>query len=131
MSAACAKVPEAWQPDFESICREYELAVRETGRLDFDDMLYVCRRLLEQNEAIRKYWQNRFRYILIDEFQDINPVQYEAVKLLTAPPYNIFAVGDDDQAIYGFRGSQPECLKRFQTDFQARQLLLDVNYRSL
>ncbi len=131
MSAACAKVPEAWQPDFESICREYELAVRETGRLDFDDMLYVCRRLLEQNGAIRKYWQNRFRYILIDEFQDINPVQYEAVKLLTAPPYNIFAVGDDDQAIYGFRGSQPECLKRFQTDFQARQLLLDVNYRSL
>ena len=68
---------------------------------------------------------------MIDEFQDINPVQYEAVKLLAADPYNIFAVGDDDQAIYGFRGSRPECLKRFQTEFGARQLLLDVNYRSM
>lgn len=130
MSSACSKVPALWQPVFENIYREYESAVRETGRLDFDDMLYECKCLLEQNEAVRKYWQDRFRFILIDEFQDINPVQYEAVKLLAASPYNIFAVGDDDQAIYGFRGSQPECLKRFQTEFRARQLLLDVNYRS-
>lgn len=130
MSAACDKVPALWQPRFEAVYREYEQAVRETGRLDFDDMLYECKCLLEQNETVRMYWQNRFRHILIDEFQDINPVQYEAVKLLAARPYNIFAVGDDDQAIYGFRGSQPECLKRFQSEFRARQLLLDVNYRS-
>lgn len=130
MSAACDKVPVRWQPQFEAICREYELAVKKLGRLDFDDMLYACRELLQENASVRTYWQNRFQYILIDEFQDINPVQYEAVKLLASRPYNIFAVGDDDQAIYGFRGSQPECLKRFEAEFQARQLLLDVNYRS-
>ena len=130
MEAAAARAPVGWQQDFEAVCREYEQAVKRTGRLDFDDMLYNCKQLLRENEKIREYWQNRFRYILIDEFQDINPVQYEAVKLLAASPYNIFAVGDDDQAIYGFRGSQPECLKRFQTEFGARQLLLDMNYRS-
>ncbi len=131
MSAAAAKAPAVWQQDFEAVCRDYEQTVKRTGRLDFDDMLYNCKRLLQEDGAVRSYWQNRFRHILIDEFQDINPVQYEAVKLLAADPYNIFAVGDDDQAIYGFRGSRPECLKRFQTEFGARQLLLDVNYRSM
>lgn len=130
MAAACEKAPGRWQAQFEAICREYELEVRKLGRLDFDDMLYECKILLQENASVRTYWQGRFRYILIDEFQDINPVQYEAVKLLASQPYNIFAVGDDDQAIYGFRGSQPECLKRFEAEFQARQLLLDVNYRS-
>lgn len=130
MTAACEKVPVRWQPQFEAICREYALEVKKLGRLDFDDMLYECKTLLEENASVRNYWQNRFRHILIDEFQDINPVQYEAVKLLAAQPYNIFAVGDDDQAIYGFRGSEPECLKRFEAEFHARQLLLDVNYRS-
>ena len=131
MPAAAAKAPAVWQQDFEAVCRDYEQTVKRTGRLDFDDMLYNCRTLLQEDSRIRAYWQDRFRYILIDEFQDINPVQYEAVRLLSASPYNIFAVGDDDQAIYGFRGSRPECLKRFQTEFGARQLLLDVNYRSM
>lgn len=130
LSAAAEKAPVRWQSCFEAVCREYSLAVKRTGRLDFDDMLYNCKELLEENRPAREYWQGRFQYILIDEFQDINPVQYEAVKLLSADPFNIFAVGDDDQAIYGFRGSQPECLKRFQAEFQARQLLLDMNYRS-
>lgn len=130
MSEAEKKVPAKWQPYFKVICREYTDAVKRTGRLDFDDMLYECRALLQGNESARLYWQNRFRHILIDEFQDINPVQYETVKLLAAASRNIFAVGDDDQAIYGFRGSQPECLRRFTAEFQARQLLLDVNYRS-
>lgn len=130
MPAAAAKAPSRWQQDFQAICQEYEQAVKRTGRLDFDDMLYNCKKLLQEDRAVRSYWQGRFQYILIDEFQDINPVQYEAVKLLSASPYNIFAVGDDDQAIYGFRGSRPECLKRFQAEFGARQLLLDMNYRS-
>lgn len=130
MSAACGKAPAKWQPHFEAICQEYGQAVKRLGRLDFDDMLYECKTLLQENASIREYWQKRFRYILIDEFQDINPVQYETVKLLAAQPYNLFAVGDDDQAIYGFRGSEPECLKRFEEEFYARQLLLDVNYRS-
>ncbi len=130
MASAAAKAPARWQQDFEAVCREYEQALKRTGRLDFDDMLYNCKLLLQEDQRTRAYWQNRFQYILIDEFQDINPVQYEAVKLLSAAPYNIFAVGDDDQAIYGFRGSRPECLKRFQAEFGARQLLLDMNYRS-
>ncbi len=130
METAAAKAPSKWQQDFQAICQEYEQAVKRTGRLDFDDMLYNCKKLLQEDRNVRSYWQGRFQYILIDEFQDINPVQYEAVKLLSASPYNIFAVGDDDQAIYGFRGSRPECLKRFQAEFGAKQLLLDMNYRS-
>lgn len=130
MAAAGDKAPARWKPYFESLCQEYGQAVKRTGRLDFDDMLYNCKTLLQEDRAVREYWQGRFQYILIDEFQDINPVQYEAVKLLSASPYNIFAVGDDDQAIYGFRGSRPECLKRFQAQYNARQLLLNMNYRS-
>ncbi len=130
MDAAAAKAPARWRQDFQAVLKEYEQAVKRTGRLDFDDMLYNCKQLLQKDDTARNYWQKRFRYILIDEFQDINPVQYEAVKLLAASPYNLFAVGDDDQAIYGFRGSQPECLRRFQEEFGAKQLLLDVNYRS-
>lgn len=130
ISEAAKKAPAAWQSCFEDICREYEDAIKRTGRLDFDDMLYNCRGLLMENAAAREYWQKRFRHILIDEFQDINPVQYETIKLLASGACNIFAVGDDDQSIYGFRGSQPECLKRFVAEYRARQLLLDVNYRS-
>ena len=130
ITQAAQKAPSSWQPYFEDICREYEDAVKETGRLDFDDMLYNCRRFLQDNGAAREYWQKRFRHILIDEFQDINPVQYETVKLLISGECNLFAVGDDDQSIYGFRGSRPECLKRFAEEYRARQILLDVNYRS-
>lgn len=130
LETAASKAPDKWQSLFPDICREYAGAVKKAGRLDFDDMLFECRELLRKNSAVRSQWQKRFQHILIDEFQDINPVQYEAVKLLAAKPYNIFAVGDDDQAIYGFRGSEPECLKRFVAEFHAGQLLLDINYRS-
>ncbi len=130
LSGAVSKAPARWQSCFEAVWQNYEAAVKRTGRIDFDDMLYVSRKLLLENKAIRGYWQKRFRHILMDEFQDINPVQYEVVKLLSASPYNLFAVGDDDQAIYGFRGSEPDCLKRFQEEFHARQLLLGINYRS-
>lgn len=77
------------------------------------------------------YGSARFSHILIDEFQDVNPVQYEVLKLLAAPPFSIMAVGDDDQSVYGFRGAEPECLKRFKREFQAEVLLLNQNYRSL
>ncbi len=129
-SSAADKAPARWRQYFEEIYYQYADAVKSTGRVDFDDMLYECRNLLLENKAMRKYWQSRFQHILMDEFQDINPVQYEVVKLLAAKPYNLFAVGDDDQAIYGFRGSEPECLKRFKEEFRAKQLLLDINYRS-
>lgn len=131
LSEAVGRAPERWRGNFADICQEYQGAVRKAGGMDFDDMLYGCRRLLAENREVREYWQKRFRHILIDEFQDVNPVQYQAVKLLADRPYNIFAVGDDDQSIYGFRGSEPACLKRFAEEFQARRLLLDVNYRSV
>lgn len=127
---AGARMPARWQQNFEEIFASYDREVKKTGRIDFDDMLFGCGKLLQENAAVRAFWQKRFRHILMDEFQDINPVQYRVVKLLAARPWNLFAVGDDDQSIYGFRGSEPGCMRRFQEEFQARQILLDVNYRS-
>ncbi|GFI64975.1 putative ATP-dependent DNA helicase YjcD [Lachnospiraceae bacterium] len=126
---AAEKCPAPWRGSLEKICLEYGGAIRRIGGMDFDHMLFACTRLLEADATVRRRWKNRFSHILIDEFQDINPVQYEAVKLLSASPHNIFAVGDDDQSIYGFRGSRPELMKRFREEFGAGMLLLDVNYR--
>ena len=127
---ALGKVPTRWRQDFLQIFKDYERTALTCGRLDFDDMLCRCRQLLIEDSAFSRTWQGRFIHILIDEFQDVNPVQYEVVKILAGERRNIFAVGDDDQSIYGFRGSAPECLKRFEREYGARSLLLDVNYRS-
>lgn len=127
---ALKSIPSVWQPHFGAVMTAYGQRVRKEGFIDFDDMLSECGRLLQENAEVRSRWQERFSHILIDEFQDINPVQYKAVKLLAKAPYNIFAVGDDDQAIYGFRGAEPGCLRRFAEEFSARRLLLDINYRS-
>ena len=125
------KVPTDFQDSFLRIYEQYERTRTTHGKMDFDDMLLDCRTLLAENEGIRAYWQERFPQILIDEFQDINPIQYEVIRLLSGEPYSIFAVGDDDQAIYGFRGSSPACMQRFLEDYGAERILLDTNYRSL
>ncbi|MCH5342007.1 MAG: ATP-dependent helicase [Acetatifactor sp.] len=130
LEEAAGKAPAQWQSVFRAILEHYEKAVRSRGGLDFDDMLCRCRDLLTSDTRLLSSWQERFRHILIDEFQDINPVQYEVVKLLAGEHCSIFAVGDDDQAIYGFRGSEPECLRRFEREYNAEKVLLDVNYRS-
>ena len=130
LQKAAGKVPTQWREHFSQILEEYDRAVLVCGRLDFDDMLCRCRQLLLQDASFRREWQGRFLHILIDEFQDTNPVQYETIKLLAGEGCSIFAVGDDDQSIYGFRGSEPECLKRFQREYGADKLLLDINYRS-
>ena len=127
---AAKKAPKDWQENFPDVFERYEKARVSLGAVDFDDMVCECRRMLSEDPKIRQYWQNRFAHILMDEFQDINPIQYETVRLLSKPPHNLFAVGDDDQAIYGFRGAQPDCLKRFAEEYGARQLLLNINYRS-
>ena len=127
---AAKKAPKDWQENFHAIFKQYEKARADLGAVDFDDMVCECRRMLSEDSKARQYWQDRFEHILMDEFQDINPIQYETVKLLSKPPYNLFAVGDDDQAIYGFRGAQPDCLKRFAEEYDARKLLLNINYRS-
>lgn len=126
---AISQMPPGWGEHFEKIAASYTEAVREAGAADFDDMLFECRRLLEENQNVRSSWQTRFRHILIDEFQDCNPVQYEVIRLLAGESCNLFAVGDDDQSIYGFRGASPDILRRFEEDFGAERLLLDVNYR--
>ncbi len=116
---------------FLQIYREYQIEMRQRKKLDFDDMLLLCRQVLLERPDILKQWQARFEYILIDEFQDINPLQYEVIQMLARPQDNIFAVGDDDQAIYGFRGSRPELMFRFFEDYPgAKRVLLNVNYRS-
>lgn len=116
---------------FAEIFTRYQKALEQKRLIDFDDMLVYCYELLEQRPDICKMWQQQFPYILIDEFQDINRVQYDVMRLLAAPANNLFVVGDDDQSIYGFRGSKPDIMQQFLKDYpDARQCLLNVNYRS-
>ena len=116
---------------FRDIYREYEKERKALRKIDFDDMLVVCYELFASRPDVLAMWQKRFRYILVDEFQDINRVQYDVLRMLAFPENNLFVVGDDDQAIYGFRGADPEIMFRFGKDYPgAEQILLDVNYRS-
>ena len=115
----------------EAVFREYVAVTRKNGRIDFEDMLLLTRKLFREREDILEKWRERFRYILVDEFQDTNRIQYELLRMLAAPDNHIFAVGDDDQSIYGFRGATPAILKRFLTDYPAAETYyLQNNYRS-
>ena len=117
--------------DFQKIVYSYEEYKEVKGLLDFDDMLIKCYELLCSSPEILKHYQKRYQYILIDEFQDINRVQYEVIKMLAQPKNNIFIVGDDDQSIYYFRGARPEFLLQFPQDFAETQtVILNHNYRS-
>lgn len=102
---------------FAEIFTRYQKALGQKRLIDFDDMLVYCYELLEQRPDICKMWQQQFPYILIDEFQDINRVQYDVMRLLAAPANNLFVVGDDDQSIYGFRGSKPDIMQQFLKDY--------------
>ena len=118
--------------DFLWIMKEYELIMTDMGCLDFDDMVLLCFRCLMDDAEFRQKWQSRFRFILVDEFQDISPLQYEIIKLLAYQENNLFVVGDDDQSIYGFRGASPGIMKSFLTDYpNAVQAFLSNNYRSM
>ena len=116
---------------FRNIYCEYETLRKKARKIDFDDMLVLCYDLFVSRPDVLKMWQQKFRYILIDEFQDINQVQYDVIKMLAEPERNLFAVGDDDQSIYGFRGADSRLMFAFQRDYpECEQILLDVNYRS-
>ncbi|BCN29717.1 ATP-dependent helicase [Anaeromicropila herbilytica] len=116
---------------FTKIYKEYDNRLRRANLIDFDDMLILCYELLKEREDILKIWQNRFEYILIDEFQDINKVQYDIITLLAKPKNNLFIVGDDDQSIYRFRGAKPEIMLNFEKDYKdTKKILLGINYRS-
>ena len=116
---------------FRQLYAGYEDKMRRAGLIDFDDMMVLCLELFTERKDILSAWQRRYRYILIDEFQDINRLQYEIVRMLAKPEDNLFIVGDDDQSIYRFRGAKPEIMLGFERDYPgAGRILLDVNYRS-
>ncbi len=116
---------------FKKIYLDYDNRLRKENLIDFDDMLVLCYELLKERADILSLWQNKYKYILIDEFQDINKVQYDIIKLLALPENNLFIVGDDDQSIYRFRGAKPEIMLNFEKDYpKGKRVLLDINYRS-
>lgn len=124
-SASC---PEE---EFRDIYKYYVKTLKKMGLIDFDDMLLYCHELLTTRRDILAKWQQKYQYIFIDEFQDINKIQYDIIKLLAKPQDNLFIVGDDDQSIYGFRGSKPEIMLNFDKDYpDTDKVILDTNYRS-
>ncbi len=116
--------------EFRKIFELYEKKLHGQRLLDFDDLMVYCYQLFQKHPEILQAWQKKFRYILIDEFQDVNQLQYDIVKLLALPENNIFLVGDDDQSIYRFRGAKPELMLHVPADFpNMKQVILQQNYR--
>jgi DNA helicase II / ATP-dependent DNA helicase PcrA len=127
----CVKPVGDWEEKVSILYKDYEQKKQTHHYFDFDDMLIGCYQLLQNDSQLLESYQNRFQYFLIDEFQDINKVQYELIKLLSSKSKQVCAVGDDDQSIYAFRGSDPSYLLEFEQDFpKAKLVVLDQNYRS-
>ncbi len=119
------------EEQFRGIYKAYTEAMKQRKLIDFDDILLLCYELLTKREDILRMWQEKYQYILIDEFQDINRIQYDVIRLLARPQNNLFIVGDDDQSIYQFRGAKPEIMLNFEKDYpDAKRVLLNYNYRS-
>ena len=117
--------------EFRQLFSQYEEVKTSLNKIDFDDMLTLCYHLWQQEPECLAFWQQKFPYIMIDEFQDINHVQYECMRMLSTAPHHLCIVGDDDQSIYRFRGARPEFLLRFPKDYpQVKQVVLETNYRS-
>lgn len=115
---------------FFRIYHEYNHEMHRMHKLDFDDMGLLCLQLFQSEPEILKKWQDKFQFVLIDEFQDINLSQFRIMHLLTRKHKNLFVVGDDDQAIYGFRGSNPQIMLNFEKYYpKAEKVLLEINYR--
>lgn len=128
-NAVAPKVP--FEEKVLSLYQRYEEIKNREGLFDFDDMLIGCFQLLTEQEQLLKKYQERFAFMCIDEFQDINKAQYEIVRLLSAKYENLCVVGDDDQSIYSFRGSNPDYILHFKRNFpEAATIVLNKNYRS-
>jgi ATP-dependent DNA helicase UvrD/PcrA len=113
------------------IYEEYRKELRKANAMDFDDLLLEATRLLKSVEAVREYYNRRFQYILIDEYQDTNRPQYELMRLLAGERHNVCAVGDEDQSIYSWRGADIRNILEFERDFpEAKIVRLEQNYRS-
>lgn len=116
--------------EFYQLFPKYQEEMHQYKRMDFDDMLYLCKDEFLKDEKMLNTYRERYEYVLIDEYQDINPIQYELMHLLTMKKPNIFVVGDDDQAIYGFRGSDVDCFKNYYRDYkEGKTIHLNINYR--
>ena len=116
---------------FRIMYRAYDDMLVRKHLIDFDDMIVQCRELLMQREDYKRAWQNKYKYILIDEFQDINKAQFDVVRILADRYRNLFVVGDDDQSIYGFRGSAPQIMLDFNKYYSdAVRIDMCINYRS-
>lgn len=116
---------------FPEIYDYYVKTCKDIGLIDFEDMILECLKMLEDNPGILRRWQESFKYVLIDEYQDINRLQECVIRLLVQKHKNIFVVGDDDQSIYGFRGSRPEIMQEFTNFYKdAKLITLGINYRS-
>ena len=114
-----------------SIYAAYDMQCQKEGVVDFAELMLRCLELFQQNSTIRQHYQEIFKHILVDEFQDTSRLQYQWLKILTSPESFIFAVGDDDQSIYGFRGARPGNMKDLQKDFDIKNVIkLEQNYRS-
>ena len=110
---------------------KYQTLLKENNALDFDDIIYVTVKLLQENEDVRTYYQRKFRYVMVDEYQDTNHMQYLLTSLLAGGQENICVVGDDDQSIYRFRGATIENILNFEKQYRgSRTIRLEQNYRS-
>lgn len=117
--------------DFSRLYSMYEMYKKKVSKIDFDDMLIMTYEMLRKSPQKLDFVRQVYKYILIDEFQDINRVQFEIIRMIASPLNNIFAVGDEDQSIYGFRGARPDFLIEFEKYFGGTEkILLDINYRS-
>jgi DNA helicase-2/ATP-dependent DNA helicase PcrA len=117
--------------EFRAIFESYYTIKQKQNKFDYDDMLTDCYYLLKNNRRVLEELRAHYKYILVDEFQDISPIQFEAIKLIAAPLNNIFVVGDDDQSIYGFRGAAPGILMEFEKIYaHCGKIILKQNYRS-
>ena len=117
--------------EFRKLYRAYEGYKERHEKLDFDDMLTQCYQLLREDAAVREYWQRKYKFILVDEFQDVNQAQFACLQILAEKHQNLMVVGDDDQSIYAFRGARPDFLLHFPTLYPAaKKVTLNTNYRS-
>lgn len=115
---------------FRLIYKKYENMLISRRMIDYDDMIIMCYELLSKRADYRKAWQYKYKYILVDEFQDINKAQYDTIKLIAGKQANLFVVGDDDQSIYAFRGSKPDIMLGLSTEYRdIVQMYLNTNYR--
>ena len=116
---------------FGIIYEKYNTYLKENNMVDFDDLLLLTKELFVNFPEVLEKYQNVHKYILVDEFQDTNYIQYEIIKMLASSHNNLFVVGDDDQSIYSFRGACVDNMQRFMKDFKdAKKIILDQNYRS-